>query len=107
MKTRYVRFFAEPDQVSGIRRRIDSEVLPRFSALPEFRGFVALQSEERRSEFVAMSFWDSGLESSEAISEEFRNEIERVTGTTPAHREFTVVRLIVRGPNGEVHLDYP
>ena len=34
---------------------------------PHFLGFVALQSEGSRPKVVAMSFWDDGLEGSEAI----------------------------------------
>jgi len=105
MMTRFVSFFAKPDQVPDVKRRIEEEVLPQFLAIPQFLGFVALQSEGSRPEIVALSFWDDGLEHSEAISEEFRNEIERVTGAAPARKQFNITKMIVRGPNGKVFLN--
>jgi hypothetical protein len=107
MMTRLVSFYAEPDQIPDLKRRIGEEVLPAFLALPQFLGFVALQSGGSRPQIVAMSFWDDGLEGSEAISEEFRDEVERVTGATPARKEFQTVKLMVRGPNGKVFLNVP
>jgi len=107
VRTRLVSFFAEPDQIPEVERRIHEEVLPRFMTIPHFLGFVALQSEGMRPEIVAMSFWNDGLEGSEAISEEFRNEVERVTGATPARKEFGIVKVLVRAPNGKFFLNMP
>jgi hypothetical protein len=107
VKARSVIFFAEADQIADVKRRINEEVLPRFSDIPEFLGFVALQSEGSRPEVVAMSFWKEGLERSEAISEEFRDVIERVTGAALARKEFDIVKIMMRGPSGEVCLDLP
>jgi hypothetical protein len=107
MMTRLVSFFVDRDEVPKVKRRIEEEVLPQFLAIPQFLGFVALQSEGSRQEIVAMSFWEDGLESSEAISEAFRDEIERVTGTTPARKQYNVAKLMVRGPNGKVFLNLP
>ena len=97
-------FDAGDEQKSDVKRRIDDEVLPRFSEVPQFLGFVALQSEGSR-QVVAISFWDDGLEGSKAFSEEFRDEIERVTGAALARREFTIVRMLMRGTDGAVYLD--
>jgi len=104
VKARSVVFYAGDEQKSDVKRRIDEEVLPRFSEAPHFLGFVALQSEGSR-QVVAMSFWDDGLEGSEAFSEEFQDEIERVTGAALARREFTIVRMLMRGTDGAVYLD--
>jgi heme-degrading monooxygenase HmoA len=90
-----VTFFAGPDEAPDVKRRIQEDVLPRFLAMEGFLGFVALQSGDRRSEFVAMSFWSDGLETSEGVSEEFRDEIERVTGAAPTRREFDIVTLVL------------
>ncbi len=54
-----------------------------------------------------MSFWDDGLEGSEASSEDFRNEIEAITGTTPARRAFDILKVMVRDTNGKPCLDSP
>jgi len=102
-----VSFFAQSDQIPELKRRVTEEVLPRFSAIPAFLGFVIMQSDGQRSEIVAMSFWDEGLEVSEAISEEFRDEIERVTGTAPAQKEFTILTLTMLAPTGEPASDLP
>jgi hypothetical protein len=108
MKSRCVSFFVEADMVPEVVRRIEEGVLPRFSHLPHFLGFVALKSEVgRRPEIVAMSFWDDGLDDSEMISENFRNEVEAVTGTTPARRAFDILRVMVRDTNGNSCLDSP
>ncbi len=107
MKARSVIFFVLPDQMPDVERRIQEEVLPRFVQFPEFLGFVALQSDGSRPEVTAMSFWSDGLEGSEAISEEFRDDIERVTGAALARREFTIVKLMIRDSTGEICLNLP
>jgi len=108
MRSRSVSFFVDEPLVPEVVRRIQEDVLPRFSEFPHFLGLVALQSEVGpRPEIVAMSFWDDGLEDSEAISDSFRSEIETVTGTAPARRAFDILRVMVRDTNGEVCLDSP
>ncbi len=86
--------------MAEVERRINDDVLPRFSALPEFLGFLSLLSGNTRPEIIAMSFWHGGLESSEAISETFRDEIERVTGAAPARKEFKVITMVMKGARG-------
>ena len=54
-----------------------------------------------------MSFWNDDLEGCEAIAENFRVEIERVTGAALARREFTIVSMLMRGTDGIVYLDVP
>jgi hypothetical protein len=107
VKARSVHFFAESERIPEVTRRINDEVLPRFSAMPEFLGFVILQSEGSRPEIIAISFGDHGLDGSEAISEEFRDEMERVTGAALARKEFNIVRMMMRGSNGAVVLGWP
>jgi hypothetical protein len=108
MKSRQVSFFVETDLLPVVMLTIQDEVLPRFCQMPHFLGFVALRSETgTRPEVAALSFWDDGLEDSEAISEEFRGEIQRVTGTTSSRKAFDILRVIVRDTNGEPCLDSP
>ncbi len=108
MKSGCVSFFVDEDLVPEVVRRVQEDVLPRFSQLPHFLGFVALQSElGPRPEIVAMSFWDDGLDESESISEHFRNAIESVTGASPVRRAFDILRVMVRDTSGEVCLDSP
>lgn len=105
-KSRVVAFYAEADLIPGIVSTIDEQVLPRFSALPHFLGFVALQSESGpRSEVVGISMWASGLDDSEAVSEEFRDEVHRVTGTTPSRKSYDILRVMVYDADGELCVD--
>ncbi|MGA2519541.1 MAG: hypothetical protein ABSG81_01835 [Acidimicrobiales bacterium] len=107
-KSREVAFFAEADAIPDIVTTIDEQVLPRFAALPHFLGFVALKSESGpRAEVVGLSFWASGLEDSEAVSEEFRDEVHRVTGTTPSRKSYDVLRVMVYDSEGEICVDLP
>ncbi|MFZ0667025.1 MAG: hypothetical protein WAM97_14830 [Acidimicrobiales bacterium] len=98
-RVRSVNFYADPGQVAQIARRIDDDVLPRLSGVEGFLGLVALTTEGIRVEIVAMSFWSGRLDSSEAISVEFRDEIERVTGCAPATKEFEVFKMVMPGMN--------
>jgi hypothetical protein len=106
VKSRQVSFFAEPDLLPGIMSAIANDVLPRFSQLPHFLGFVALQSESGpRREIVVMSFWDDELEGSESVSQDFRDEIQRIAGTYPARRAYEILRVMVRDAHGDPCLD--
>lgn len=101
-------FFVDEPLIPEVVRRIQEDVLPRFSELPHFLGFVALQSEiGPPPEIVAMSFWDDGLAESEAISEDFRSQVQAVTRTAPARQAFDVLRVMVRDTNGDICLDSP
>ncbi len=107
-KSRVITFFTEEENIPGIVTTIDQEVLPRFSALPHFLSFVGLRSETgNRPEVVGISMWDAGLEESEAISEEFRDEVHRVTGTTPSRKSYDIVRVMVYESNGELCVAIP
>ena len=106
MKSRQVSFFVEPDLLPGIMSAVADDVLPRFGQLPHFLGFVALQSESgARREIVAMSFWDDELEGSEAVSQDFRDEIQRIAGTNPTRRAYEILRVMVRDAHGQPCLD--
>lgn len=107
VKSRRVTFFVEAEhQIWDVMAAIEAEVLPRYSALPHFLGFVALQSElGPRPEIVLISMWDEGLEDSEVLYDVFRDEIQRVTGMLPARQSFDIVRVMVRDTNGDVCLD--
>jgi hypothetical protein len=108
MKSRQVSFFVEEDLVPSVMRTIEGEVLPRFSQMQHFLGFVALRSEQGpRPEIVALSFWDDGLKDSEAVSESFRAELQRVTGTASARKAFDILRVMIRDTNGDPCMDSP
>ena len=106
MKSRQVSFFVEEDLLPSVMRTVEDEVLPRFPRMSHFLGFVALRSEQGpRPEIVALSFWDDGLEDSEAVSEAFRSELQRVTGTASARKAFDILRVMVRDTKGEPCVD--
>ena len=107
MKTRSVSFFAEPHQVPEVRRRIEEEVLPRFRELPGFLGFVALQSEGARSEFVALSFWADVSKPRRPSPRSFATRSSASPERRPARQEFTIVKLSVPGHTGNVGIDLP
>jgi hypothetical protein len=108
LKSRQVSFFVEEDLLPIVMRTVQDEVLPRFCQMPHFLGFIALRSEMGpRPEVVARSFWDDGLEDFEAISEEFRGELQRLAGTASSRKAFDILRVMVRDTNGEPCLDSP
>jgi len=108
VKSRVVSFFTDAALIPDIVRSLDDEVLPRFQALPHFVGFVALRSETGpRPEVVGISLWETGLEGSEAVSEEFRSEVHRVTGTKPSRRGYDTLRVMVYDGDGRVCVDLP
>jgi hypothetical protein len=108
MKSRCISFFVEPDMVPAVLSAVDSEVLSRLSQLPDFLGFVALKSElGPRPEILAISFWEEGLENSEAISQELRDGVERFIGTAPTRKAFDILRAMVRDKSGDVVFDSP
>lgn len=108
VKSRVVSFFADADLIPDIVRAIDEDVLPRYQELPHFVSFVALRSETGpRPEVVAISVWRSGLEGSEEISEAFRDEVHRVTGTTPSRRGYDTLRIVAYDADGQACVDLP
>jgi len=51
--------------------------------------------------------WDSGLEDAEGISDQFRDEVLRMTGTTPSRRGCDILRVVVCDSDGEPCADIP
>jgi hypothetical protein len=106
MKSRRVSFHIGEELTPDLLAGIDHQVLPRFSEMANFLGFLALESEEgSRREIIAISLWDDGIEGSEEISEEFRREIRRVAGSTSSARTYNLLRVMVRDANGDICLD--
>jgi hypothetical protein len=106
VKCRQVSFYLEPDLVPAALASITDDVLPRFLALPHFRGYVAMQSEDRsRREIVVTSFWDDGLAESEEASLAFVEAVQHAAGTNPARRTFEVLGAVVVDPSGQEPVD--
>lgn len=101
MKSRMVQFYVQSDEVPLIMAAISNEVIPRFEQQPHFLGLTVLKSDaEPRSEMVATSYWDDGLEGSELESQRFVDEVIRVTGRNPSRKVFDVLYAQVRDSSG-------
>jgi hypothetical protein len=87
------------------------EVLLSFYDLCHFLGLTVLKADRLkadrgdRSEIIAMSYWDEGLEGSDEVSQRFNHEINRVTGQNPSRRSFDILHAVVRGPSGSFASD--
>src|SRR5665213_3286528 len=108
MKCRQLVFFAEPAAVESAMVTITNEVIPRFSDLPHFLGYVVLQADvspghrdsDVRRELTVMSFWSDGLEDSDATAKQFISEVNRVAGTNPVRKTFDVLMAVWRDEDG-------
>ena len=113
MKCRQLSFYAGPEAVEHALATITDEVVPRFSALPHFLGYVVLRSDpppghhvsNERRELTVMSFWSDGLEGSESTAQEFISEVNRVAGTNPTRRSFDLLRATWRRQEGDRPVD--
>ena len=101
MKSRQVSFYVERDDLTLVMATVVDEVVPRFEQLPHFLGLTVIKSDvASRSEVVATSYWDDGLEGSETESQRFVDEIVRVTGSNPARKTFDILYAEVRDASG-------
>lgn len=108
MKCRKVSFFLDPGQVAASIDSISREVLPDFLALPDFRGYLALQSDHgARTELIVMSFWDEGLDGSEAASTAFTTAVYNAAGTNPTRSTFDVLGALIVDESGAVPMLVP
>lgn len=101
MKSRMVQFYVESDELPLVMSTISNEVIPRFEQLPHFLGLTILKSDTTpRSEIMATSYWDDGLEGSAEESQRFVDEIIRVTGHNPSRKVFDILYAQVRDSSG-------
>jgi hypothetical protein len=108
MKCRQLTFFAQPAAVESAMATITNEVIPRFSGIPHFLGYVVLQSDvspghrdsDVRRELTVMSFWSDGLEDSDATAKQFISEVNRVAGTNPVRKTFDLLMAMWRDEDG-------
>jgi len=101
MKSRQVSFYAGHGELPVVMSAVCSEVIPRFEQLPHFLGLTVLKSDlADRSEVVATSYWDDGLEGSEMESQRFVDEIVRVTGSNPSRKIYDILYAEVRDSSG-------
>lgn len=101
MRSRQLNFFVEEARLSEVMAAVTTDVVPRFRELPHFLGLTVLKATSgNRTEILATSYWDDGLEDSESISREFVDEIYRVTGTNPSRKAYDIVFATVRCSDG-------
>jgi hypothetical protein len=101
MKLRMVSFFADASALDDIQRRIRETAFRKFAGVNGFRGVLAIHSDGPRPEIIAMSLWDDDLDASETISEEFREEIESITGRAPSRKTYLVDLAMLPGESGD------
>jgi len=114
VKCRQLTFFAEPAAVESAMATITNEVIPQFSDIPHFLGYVVLQSDvspghrdtDVRRELTVMSFWSDGLEDSDATAKRFISEVNRVAGTNPVRKTFDLLRAVWRDDDGDELADF-
>jgi hypothetical protein len=105
MKARRVSFYVNPEVVASAMGAIENEVLPRFLALPHFRGYVVLESDhDLRREFIVLSFWDDGLEGSKDASDAFVKAVHDVTGTNPMRETYNILAAMVTDESGAAQI---
>ena len=103
MKSRQVSFYVEREHLTLVMTTVVEEVVPRFEQLPHFLGLTVIKSDVvDRSEVVATSYWDDGLEGSETESQRFVDEIIRVTGSNPSRKSFDILYARVRDSTGHL-----
>lgn len=115
MKCRQVSFYAESSAIGRAMTVIAEDVVPRYSAVPHFLGYVILQEEttsahsvdSERREVTVQSFWNADLAGSEATAQEFISEVFRVAGTNPSRRNYDLIRAKWRGGSGEELASFP
>lgn len=83
-------------------RAVRDRVLPNYAALPHFLGLTMIKADAgSRAEIIVNSFWDDGLEGSEAEVSRFFDEITRVTGGNPSRKAFDTLHAQVRDATGD------
>ena len=115
MKCRQLSFFAEPDAVESALATITDEVIPQFSGIPHFLGYVVLRSDvspghrdsDTRRELTVMSFWSDGLADSDPTAKQFISEVNRVAGTNPVRKTYDLLRAIWRDDHGGELASFP
>ena len=115
MKCRQLAFYAEPAAVESTMATITNEVIPRFSDIPHFLGYVVLQSDptpghrdsDVRRELTVMSFWSDGLADSDATAQQFISEVNRVAGTNPVRKTYDLLKAVWRDEDGGELASFP
>lgn len=92
MNSRQLSFYVDLSDLPRITRSFSDEVLPAFHRIPGFLGATLLKSDVgERTEIVANSFWNGGMDGSEEVSAQVVNEIIAATGRNPSRRAFDIL----------------
>jgi hypothetical protein len=108
MMSRQVTAFVEPDALHSVVDTLIDEVLPVYCETPHFLGFTVIKSEAGpRTEIVATSYWDDGLEGSAHLSDQFMANIRAIEGVSASRRTFEILYVTMRDTTGGLCADRP
>ena len=94
MKCRQTSFYVDQDDLSDVVTTVVESLLPEYRHTPHFLGLTLTKAEfGMRTEVIATSFWDDGLEGSDEIAHRFAGEIHRITGTNPTQKPFELLYM--------------
>jgi len=106
MMSRQLTAFVDPGALDAVITTLIDEVLPAFRRTPHFLGFTVVTSDKGlRTEVVAMSYWDDGLEDTAELANRFVARIRAIDGVSAARRSFEVVYATMRDTTGGFHPD--
>jgi hypothetical protein len=101
MMSRQVTAFVAPGALDAVISTLVDEVLPVYRESPHFLGFTVVKSDKGpRTEVVAMSYWDDGLEGTAQLSDKFVAQIRAIDGVSAARRSFEIVHASMRDTTG-------
>jgi hypothetical protein len=102
MMSRQVTAFVAPESLDAVIATLIDEVLPIYREAPHFLGFTVVKSDKGpRTEVVAMSYWDDGLEGTAQLSDKFVAQIRAIDGVSAARRSFEIVHASMRDTTGD------
>ncbi len=101
MMSRQVTAFVEPEALDAVISTLIDDVLPVYCKTPHFLGFTVVKSDKGpRTEVVATSYWDDGLEQTAQLSDQFVARIRAIDGVSAARRPFEIVYATMRDTTG-------
>lgn len=93
-RARVLTFHIDADELPGLTAALDC-VGDQFAQHPDFRGLLCLEHDSLRNEIVVITLWDGeGLEATQAVSEQGREQIAATSDLGVSSRCYNVLRLV-------------
>ena len=82
--------------MSELLGELDTDLLPAYESLPDFRGLLVLEKADGRSHVIALSLWEeeAGPQASDLLGEEISDRVALATGASVSRSAYTVRRMI-------------